>query len=125
MPLEIVTPGYLLVVRPVRHTPLPVAHGCVAGDPDAFEADNRHFLYKEYLRIIRQFGPAVFVMENVKGILSSTHGGSPIFGRILEDLAKPGNGLEYDIRSFVTSGHGESIKPKESEAQSSELAVCN
>ena len=80
-------------------------------DPEAFEADNRHFLYKEYLRIIRKFGPAVFVMENVKGILSSTHGGSPIFERILEDLAKPGNGLEYDIRSFVTSGHGDSMKP--------------
>lgn len=79
-------------------------------DPAAFEADNRHFLYKEYLRIISKFGPAVFVMENVKGILSSTHGGSPIFGRILEDLARPGNGLEYDIRSFVTPRHEEATK---------------
>lgn len=81
-------------------------------DPKAFEADSRHFLYKEYLRIIRKFGPAIFVMENVKGILSSTHGGSPIFGRILADLAKPGKGLEYDIRSFVAPGHGESIEPQ-------------
>jgi len=92
-------------------------------DPEAFEADNRHFLYKEYLRIIRKFGPAVFVMENVKGILSSTHGGSPIFGRILEDLAKPGNGLEYDIRSFVTSGHGESIKPQDFIIESENFGV--
>jgi DNA (cytosine-5)-methyltransferase 1 len=82
-------------------------------DPQAFEADNRHFLYKEYLRIIRKFEPAVFVMENVKGILSSTHGGSSIFERILDDLAKPGNGLEYDIRSFVTLGSGESISPND------------
>ncbi|WP_293605195.1 DNA cytosine methyltransferase [Polaromonas sp. UBA4122] len=36
-------------------------------DPVAFEGDKRHFLYKEYLRIIKEFGPSVFVMENVKG----------------------------------------------------------
>jgi DNA (cytosine-5)-methyltransferase 1 len=30
------------------------------------EDDHRHFLYKEYLRIIKNFRPAVFVMENVK-----------------------------------------------------------
>lgn len=73
-------------------------------DPKAFEEDGRHFLYKEYLRIIRDFGPSVFVMENVKGILSSTHGGLRIFDRILEDLAAPRGGLEYDIRSFVVPG---------------------
>jgi DNA (cytosine-5)-methyltransferase 1 len=72
-------------------------------DPEGFENDKRHFLYREYLRIIREFKPAVFVMENVKGILSSTHGGSPIFNRILEDLSRPEQGLEYEIRSFVTA----------------------
>lgn len=69
-----------------------------------FESDKRHFLYTEYLRIIRRFRPSVFVMENVKGILSSTHGGSPIFDRILADLASPGDGLRYRIRSFVVEG---------------------
>jgi DNA (cytosine-5)-methyltransferase 1 len=69
-----------------------------------FESDKRHFLYTEYLRIIRRFSPSVFVMENVKGILSSSHGGSPIFDRILADLASPGDGLEYRIRSFVVEG---------------------
>lgn len=39
------------------------------------EEDDRHFLYKEYLRIIKERKPAVFVMENVKGILSSKVGG--------------------------------------------------
>jgi DNA (cytosine-5)-methyltransferase 1 len=43
-------------------------------------------------------------MENVKGILSSTHGGAPIFDRILEDLSQPGGSSEYDIRSFVVPG---------------------
>lgn len=82
-------------------------------DPTAFEDDKRHFLYKEYLRIIRVFGPTIFVMENVKGILSSMHGGSLIFERILGDLIKPGNGLEYDIRSFVVNDHGNNISPQD------------
>ncbi len=79
------------------------------GDPHAFEKDKRHFLYKEYLRIIQKFQPTVFVMENVKGMLSSTHGGSPIFGKIREDLSRPAEDLEYEIRSFVRQ-NGE-LKP--------------
>ncbi|MGH8557787.1 MAG: DNA cytosine methyltransferase [Methylococcales bacterium] len=70
-------------------------------DPTTFEKDERHFLYKEYLRIIRKFRPGVFVMENVKGLLSSTHGGSLIFTKIREDLSRPESDLEYEIRSFV------------------------
>ncbi len=70
---------------------------------EAFESDARHFLYKEYLRIIREFGPTVFVMENVKGMLNSQHGGSPIFNRIMSDLASPGNGRSYQVRSLVVN----------------------
>ncbi len=73
-------------------------------DPVAFESDKRHFLYQEYLRIIQEFRPAVFVMENVKGMLNSTHGGSRIFERILADLTEPREGLRYDIRSLVVEG---------------------
>lgn len=67
----------------------------------AFEADEKHFLYREYLRIIREHAPPVFVMENVKGLLSSHHGGSPMFSRILGDLADPMPGVSYEIRSLV------------------------
>lgn len=67
----------------------------------AFEKDEKHLLYTEYLRIIRRFSPSVFVMENVTGILSSKHGGSRIFDRILADLASPGGDFEYRIRSLV------------------------
>ncbi len=73
-------------------------------DPKAFENDKRHFLYTEYLRIIQQFRPSVFVMENVKGMLTSRHGGSKIFERILADLSNPKDGLSYTVRSFVTPG---------------------
>ena len=53
------------------------------------EDDHRHFLYKEYLRIIQKYRPAVFVMENVKGILTATVGGKKIFETILDDLSDP------------------------------------
>jgi DNA (cytosine-5)-methyltransferase 1 len=53
------------------------------------ENDHRHFLYREYLRIIQKYRPAIFVMENVKGILSSSVGGQQIFHAILKDLADP------------------------------------
>lgn len=77
-----------------------------SSDPKAFEEDKRHFLYREYLRIIQVFRPAVFVMENVKGILSSSHNGLPIFDKILDDLSHPASDLDYEIRSFVTAPDG-------------------
>jgi len=65
------------------------------------EDDGRHFLYKEYLDIIAKFQPTVFVMENVKGILSSRINGKPIFDQILGDLKSPNQGkLKYNIFSL-------------------------
>ena len=72
-------------------------------DPKKFEADAKHFLYTEYLRIIQEFSPAVFVMENVKGMLNSTNGGKHIFERILADLKEPRDDLRYEIRSLVVN----------------------
>jgi DNA (cytosine-5)-methyltransferase 1 len=70
------------------------------------EKDKRHFLYKHYLELIREYRPAVFVMENVKGILSSTVSGSNIFTRILEDLraAEDKGATGYRIYSLSKSG---------------------
>ncbi|WP_323897043.1 DNA cytosine methyltransferase [Aeromonas caviae] len=72
------------------------------------EEDHRHFLYKEYLRIIQKNRPDIFVMENVKGILSSKINGDFIFHQILRDLASPNvaldmpdDGLRYKIVSLV------------------------
>lgn len=52
--------------------------------------DLRHFLYKEYIRIIERLQPVAFVMENVKGILSSKVAGLSIFDRVLTDLQSAG-----------------------------------
>lgn len=73
------------------------------------EEDHRHFLYREYLRIIQNYQPDIFVMENVKGILSSKISGEKIFNQILKDLANPSaalhsssNGKRYRIVSLVS-----------------------
>jgi len=71
-------------------------------DPEKYEKDQRHFLYKAYLRIIAEHRPSLFVMENVKGILTSEVAGKRIIDRILSDLREPmpasrsgnGSGLE-------------------------------
>jgi DNA (cytosine-5)-methyltransferase 1 len=57
------------------------------------ENDNRHYLYKQYLGIVARHAPPVFVMENVKGLLSSEVGGCRMFTRILEDLTAPGSAV--------------------------------
>ncbi len=74
------------------------------------EKDHRHFLYREYLTVIAEFRPAVFVMENVKGILTSRVSGEPIFPLIMRDLRQPalavGIGdasLEYELVPLAES----------------------
>jgi DNA (cytosine-5)-methyltransferase 1 len=64
---------------------------------EKFESDKRHYLYREYLRILKRHKPAVFVMENVKGILSASLGGERIFGKICDDLA----GAGYELHSLT------------------------
>jgi DNA (cytosine-5)-methyltransferase 1 len=81
------------------------------------EEDHRNFLYKEYLRIIQQYHPTIFVMENVKGILSSKVAGRRVFHDILNDLTAPDialgshkSGYKYRICSLVSDqifSHGD------------------
>lgn len=54
------------------------------------ETDPRNTLYLEYLRIISRHWPPVFVMENVKGIITAELGGQPALEKMLEDLQDPG-----------------------------------
>ena len=61
-----------------------------------YEKDHRHFLYKEYLRILAVHKPAVFVMENVKGLLSAEVKEQKTFERILLDLQSPATAIDID-----------------------------
>jgi DNA (cytosine-5)-methyltransferase 1 len=91
-----------------------------------FEQDKRHTLYREYLRILCRFYPPVFVMENVRGLLSATFSGTRIFEKIITDLSSPALALknpastkpidtpEYSICSFVHGIDGdEAIDPQD------------
>lgn len=78
------------------------------------EDDHRHFLYREYLDVINEFKPAVFIMENVKGILSSTVEGRQIFETITNDLRHPGlacgndtNGPAYVLVALAHGAEGD------------------
>lgn len=59
----------------------------------ALKGDPRHFLYQQYLTILSRYQPAVFIMENVKGILSSKVGSQEMFKSIQRDLADPSAAL--------------------------------
>ncbi|EKB1950892.1 DNA cytosine methyltransferase [Vibrio parahaemolyticus] len=70
------------------------------------EKDDRNFLYKEYLKVLSIAQPDVFVMENVRGILSAKVNGKEMFPQILKDLRKPGRvtrirGAGYKVYSLV------------------------
>ncbi|MBN1971839.1 MAG: DNA cytosine methyltransferase [Candidatus Delongbacteria bacterium] len=63
--------------------------------------DHRVFLYKEYLRIIAKHQPSVFVMENVKGLLSAKLDNQSVFDNILSDLQEPQSVFpEYNSRKY-------------------------
>lgn len=70
-----------------------------------FHLDTRHFLYREYLEVLETFQPAVFVMENVKGLLSANTTGRNMFQAIRRDLTGAGGPGNYRIFSVVTSGN--------------------
>ncbi len=77
------------------------------------EKDIRQKLYVEYLQILADHEPPVFVMENVKGLLSASLDGKRLFDRIRDDLGDPAKALiregrssngtkpKYDLYSFV------------------------
>jgi DNA (cytosine-5)-methyltransferase 1 len=69
-----------------------VGRSRIIGEEDGlakYEKDARHNLYRRYLRILAVHRPPVFIMENVKGLLSATRRKQRIFERILHDLKNP------------------------------------
>ena len=63
------------------------------------EEDERHYLFREYIRVLDRLRPAAFVMENVKGMLSSTVESRLVFEMLMEDLSSlgTGQGHHYDL----------------------------
>jgi DNA (cytosine-5)-methyltransferase 1 len=57
------------------------------------EMDEKHKLYHEYLRIVADHEPPVFIMENVKGVLSTRVSDERLFERMYADLSNPGRSV--------------------------------
>lgn len=94
-------------------------------DYDAAQ-DNRHFLYREYIGIISQLEPAAFVMENVKGMLSSTVDGVRMFDLITDDLRTPTDTQGYELYAFApkgSSGPAKGTKPSDYVVRAEALGV--
>jgi DNA (cytosine-5)-methyltransferase 1 len=107
--------------RRARRIRLP---GGPAGPGDeSFASDHKHFLYREYLHILGKFKPTIFVMENVKGLLSSKNGDSSMFQTILGDLKRLPGGASYEIRSLVVDAEPQDLEPSDFIIRSEEYGV--
>lgn len=84
---------------------------------ESFYRDGRHRLYRHYLRLLAEHKPAVFVFENVKGLLSSAENrnGGSMFERILTDLRAPTASLRYDLFCLSEAGGQSSVFPLDDE----------
>ena len=60
------------------------------------DTDKRFDLYLEYLKIIGTYWPTIFLMENVRGLLSASRRQESIFNRMLFDLRDPATALALD-----------------------------
>ena len=60
-------------------------------------------LYQQFVKAIAMLEPAIAIMENVTGILSSKIDGQPIMPTILARLRSPASGLEYRLRALSLS----------------------
>lgn len=65
-------------------------------------SDDRNFLYKEMVRIVKDKKPKFFVGENVKGILSIDNGN--FIKRIIDDFASLGYKIQYKLLNTVNYG---------------------
>lgn len=80
-----------------------VVNGCISHNCQGFSVantkrsmtDERNFLYKELLRIIKDKKPKFFVAENVKGLLSMEDG--KVIKMIIKDFENLGYKVDYKV----------------------------
>ncbi len=93
------------------------------------EEDERHYLFREYIGVLDRLRPAAFVMENVKGMLSSTVESRLVFEMLMEDLSSlgTGEGHHYDLLAVrVKDGKAslqEAVRPSDFIVRAEEFGV--
>jgi DNA (cytosine-5)-methyltransferase 1 len=106
--------GDHIVVKSIADIPsedIPECDGVIGGFPcQGFSLantsrhvdDTRNFLYREFVRVIRDKAPKFFIAENVKGILSLGKG--EIFKRIITDFGECGYEVKYHLFNAADYG---------------------
>ena len=99
----------------------------------SLKEDARSSLYKEYLNIIAKYQPAIFVMENVKGMLSAKIDGQSVVEQIMSDLRSPAKAVDiqlkrgkkhnYKLFSLVRHGDESELKPSDFLIKSEEYGI--
>lgn len=67
-------------------------------DKNAMKCDYRNYLFENYLKVVKEFQPKIFVFENVQGILSAKPDGIHIIDRIRDDFEKEGYIITKDLK---------------------------
>ena len=64
--------------------------------------DERHYLFREFVRFAKEFKPDVVIIENVKGLV--TLGGGRIRDEIIADLKSIGHKVDYKVLNSANYG---------------------
>jgi len=70
-------------------------------DKNNMKSDYRNYLFENYLKVVKEFKPKLFVFENVQGILSAKPDGIDIIERIRDDFKKEGYEIATDLREIA------------------------
>ena len=82
-----------------------VGRARVAGMKKSASNDPRIFLYQQYVEVVSTLRPMIAVMENVKGIISSSVDGGEIFPQILNALRDADGKNSYRLHALTPSGN--------------------
>ncbi len=76
------------------------------------ENDRRHYLFREYLAVLNRLRPAAFVMENVRGMLSSRVERRLVFDMLMDELSSLGSGKHelYRLHAVRVDGMKASLQ---------------
>lgn len=70
-------------------------------DKNGMQCDYRNYLFENYLKVVKEFKPKLFVFENVQGILSAKPDGINIIDRIRDDFEKEGYVIARDLKKMA------------------------
>jgi len=70
-------------------------------DKNNMKCDYRNYLFENYLKVVKEFKPKLFVFENVQGILSAMPDGVHIIDRIRGDFEKEGYIIETNLSKIA------------------------